>query len=243
MLLNPFAIDRLTPMPWKNGGGTTREVVAWPIGAGLDDFDWRISIASIAASGPFSAFAGIDRTILLLDGDGVHLASPDHGIDHRLDQRWQPFAFAGEAPIDCTLLGGPSTDFNLMTRRDRVQGLVEVLTPAQRGTGQPNPVAFRSLLSEGLVLAVRGRWQIETSAVSHSPHPVTFPALPLRRFDAGRGFWWATGRRELDDAATPIVSLQPESADACLIRVTIIRHWSANPQRPSSNHGTHQISA
>ena len=80
-----FSSQALPATPWKNGGGTTQEVVCWPQGAGLDSFEWRISIAHIAQSGPFSAFAGIDRVITLLSGDGVHLHSPDGAINHRVE--------------------------------------------------------------------------------------------------------------------------------------------------------------
>ena len=71
----------------------------------MDSFGWRISVATIAQAGPFSAFAGVDRQITLLDGDGVHLHSADGQINHALDQRWQPFAFSGDVALVCTLLG------------------------------------------------------------------------------------------------------------------------------------------
>ena len=63
----------LRAAPWKNGGGSTTEIAISPPDAGFDDFDWRISVATIAADGPFSAFAGIDRVITLLAGAGVLL--------------------------------------------------------------------------------------------------------------------------------------------------------------------------
>lgn len=120
-----FALAELTPMPWKNGGGTTREIAAWPPAAGLDAFDWRLSIADIAADGPFSAFPGIDRQIVLLDGAGVRLQARDGSFDHRLVAVGEPFAFAGEATVDATLLGGPTRDFNVMTRRGRCHARVQ----------------------------------------------------------------------------------------------------------------------
>ena len=55
-------------MPWKNGGGTTAEIAAFPDGAGFNAFDWRISLAEVASDGPFSAFPGIDRTLMLVEG-------------------------------------------------------------------------------------------------------------------------------------------------------------------------------
>ena len=63
----------LRAAPWKNGGGSTTEIAIAPLGAGFDDFDWRISLATITASGPFSSFPGIDRSLMLVDGDSVQL--------------------------------------------------------------------------------------------------------------------------------------------------------------------------
>ena len=51
-------------MPWKNGGGETAEIAVSPPGAALDDFDWRLSMARVETDGPFSAFPGIDRTLV-----------------------------------------------------------------------------------------------------------------------------------------------------------------------------------
>ena len=116
-VLRRFSRASLPATPWKNGGGTTQEIACWPAGAGLEDFGWRVSIARIAQAGPFSRFAGIDRSIMLLEGDGVRLRSADGAIDHRLDAPHRPFAFSGDIALDCTLLGGASSDFNVMTRR------------------------------------------------------------------------------------------------------------------------------
>lgn len=116
MSLTRFDFDSLSVTPWRNGGGETREIACWPVGS--QDFDWRASIATIAQDGPFSAFDGIDRSITLLEGDGVHLFSAGQ-IDHRLSQVGEPFAFSGDVALDATLLGGVSQDFNIMTRRGR----------------------------------------------------------------------------------------------------------------------------
>ncbi|HEY3949962.1 HutD family protein, partial [Phenylobacterium sp.] len=47
------AADR-APQPWKNGGGLTWPVAVSPEGAGLDGFDWRLSLALVESGGPFS---------------------------------------------------------------------------------------------------------------------------------------------------------------------------------------------
>ena len=109
-------------MPWKNGGGLTEEIATHPAGATLDNFAWRISVAEVARDGPFSRFAGIDRTITLIKGAGMRLSGGARDIVMRT--LFEPYSFDGEAPIDCSLVSGPIRDFNAMTRRDRVRGFV-----------------------------------------------------------------------------------------------------------------------
>ncbi|CAI0832056.1 Various environmental stresses-induced protein [Serratia proteamaculans] len=108
MSLTRFDFASLPVTPWRNGGGETREIASWPLGA--QDFDWRASIATIAQDGPFSAFSGIDRSITLLEGDGVRLFSAGQ-IDHHLSQVGEPFSFSGDVALQATLLGGQQSGF------------------------------------------------------------------------------------------------------------------------------------
>jgi hypothetical protein len=102
-------------VPWKNGGGTTSEVVAFPSGAGFDDFGWRISIADIARGGPFSQFPGIDRTLAMLKGEvSLSIAGRDAIA---LSADMPPVEFPGDVPTSAELIGGAATDLNVMTRR------------------------------------------------------------------------------------------------------------------------------
>lgn len=110
--------DGLVARPWKNGGGVTREIAFSPPGSGLDDFDWRLSTAEVAADGPFSRFAGVDRRLYLLDGAGLDLCFTDR--TSRL-LTGEHLDFAGEAEVFGALLGGPVTDLNIMVRRDRAR--------------------------------------------------------------------------------------------------------------------------
>jgi uncharacterized protein len=121
-----FRADDLVAAPWKNGGGATREIAAYPPGSTFDDFAWRVSIADVDADGPFSRFAGIDRTIVLLDGNGMELVL-DGAAGHRLDQPFEPFEFAGETGVAAVLIDGPTRDFNLMVRRELATGSLTVL--------------------------------------------------------------------------------------------------------------------
>jgi uncharacterized protein len=101
--------------PWKNGGGTTRDILVSPPGASLDEFDWRISLAQVDRDGPFSRFDNVDRTLVLLSG-AMTLHEPDRRIDL---VRGEPVEFPGERAIDASLNGGATIDFNVMTRRGR----------------------------------------------------------------------------------------------------------------------------
>ncbi|UPG86236.1 HutD family protein [Luteibacter aegosomatis] len=122
--------DDLKAVPWKNGLGITREIAVFPNGAGMDDFLWRASIADVDTASPFSVFPGIDRTIVLLEGDGFTMTL-DGEREHALTEPCVPFAFAGEARVEVRLANGATRDFNLMVRRGEAEGDILVL----RGPG------------------------------------------------------------------------------------------------------------
>ena len=106
-------------MRWKNGLGETTEIAVWPEGASVDDFDWRISTARVEADGPFSPFEGIDRTLTVLHGAGLRLSVEGAGTIE-LSRATPPHGFAGDRPTGATLVAGPVTDLNVMTRRSRL---------------------------------------------------------------------------------------------------------------------------
>jgi uncharacterized protein len=113
-------VNRVAAVPWRNGGGVTRELLAWPDGS---DWHCRISVADITADGPFSAFPGIERWFAVLEGDGVVL----HFADHRdaLDGTSPPLHFDGAAAPQCSLQGGATRDLNLMLRRGTGNGMMQ----------------------------------------------------------------------------------------------------------------------
>ena len=105
-------------MKWRNGGGETAEIAVSPEDAGLDDFDWRVSMARVESAGPFSLFPGVYRTLSILEGEGVVL-----DIEGRLPVRLtgvsEPYGFPADVAVHAGLVGGPITDLNVMTRRGR----------------------------------------------------------------------------------------------------------------------------
>lgn len=110
-------------MPWSNGAGITYEVVRSPESG---DFDWRVSLAEIENDGPFSVLSGIDRSLVLLEGEQVILTNADKTI--RLEELIV-YNFPGEVPFECTLTSGPAKDLNIMTRRNKFSSKTEVLGP------------------------------------------------------------------------------------------------------------------
>ncbi len=114
-------------MPWKNGGGTTLEWAVDPPGATLDKgFRWRISSAEVRVSGPFSAFPGLERWLLLVEGPGFAIDFGAHGRVELLDPL-VPLCFSGDWPATATLVDGPCRDFNLMVDPRRCRARLEIL--------------------------------------------------------------------------------------------------------------------
>lgn len=110
-------------MPWKNGGGETTEIAVFPENAGLSDFDWRVSMAKVEEDGPFSAFAGIDRTLSVLEGAGIVL-SVEGAAPTPLTRDSKPHSFPADVPTSASLIDGAVFDFNVMTRRGKIRHAV-----------------------------------------------------------------------------------------------------------------------
>lgn len=143
-----FTIADLPAQAWKNGGGTTRELACF--GQPGQPFDCRFSIADIDGDGPFSDFAGYDRQMALIDGDGIRLHGP--GISLRLAPGEGPIAFSGDVPVHASLLGGKSRDFNVMTRRAACDARIELLHESASLRDAAGQVFAWCLL------ALRGNW-------------------------------------------------------------------------------------
>jgi len=168
MTLHGFDVADLVPVPWKNGGGTTREIVCVPRDAGFDRFAWRASIATIAGDAAFSIFPGVDRVIALLHGPAVHLHGTG-GTGHRLDLPAASLAFDGAAAVRATLLGpGAACVLNVMTRRGTWAATIRVVRDAQalpRATG-------------GVLYVAAGAWCVESDASG------------VAVWSKGQGGWW-----------------------------------------------------
>jgi uncharacterized protein len=101
-------------IPWKNGGGMTHEAIRVP--AAGETFLWRVSVAHIDASGPFSDFAGYRRNMVLLQGRGLMLKF-DGGENCLLQKIGDSAQFDGAVSTCCELLDGPCVDLNFMVSK------------------------------------------------------------------------------------------------------------------------------
>lgn len=106
---------------WRNGSGWTREILRSPsFGTDTGDaWDWRMSIAEIEQDAPFSQFPGVERELVLLHGNGLRLRFDDDDV-HEIEPPHGRLRFAGERIASGELIDGPTHDFNLMWRRDRI---------------------------------------------------------------------------------------------------------------------------
>jgi len=190
------ALADVPAQAWRNGGGTTRELLAL---GGAQAPDGRISVADIDAPGPFSDFSGYERRMALLEGSGVALRGD---AQLRLAPGGTPLVFRGEWKLHAGLPGGPARVLNVMSRR----GVCEAGLRAEYG---------RCRLDERLagadawcLLAARGNWTVRLAggdsvaldadtAMLHSGSPDAAGAGPAWAEPAGAAatLWIACLRR------------------------------------------------
>lgn len=145
----------VAPQPWRNGGGRTRELLAWPNAA---NWRFRISVADIEADGPFSSFSGVQRWFAVVEGNGVELTID--GRTQRVTRDGAPLQFAGGAATHCRLQDGPTVDLNLMLR-----GLPGRVLAATDG------VEWRPGLAQcGLYTAVAGHCRSDSDTTALPAH-------------------------------------------------------------------------
>ena len=119
-MIHTVSLADVATQPWRNGGGVTQELLAWPAEAAASDWQLRISVARIERDGPFSAYPGVERWFAVLQGEGVVLRFANRRV--MLGAGSEPVRFEGAAAPDCSLLDGPTQDLNLMVRDDAGRG-------------------------------------------------------------------------------------------------------------------------
>lgn len=184
--MNPslIRVDQITPTPWLNGGGITRDLVAWPA---PDDWALRISLADIEKDGPFSAYPGVQRWFVVLQGHGVRLRWPQRTVKLTMDN--PPLNFDGAPPPGCALLDGPTRDLNLLINEDRAEGSMQRVVA---GIEHRVPAALRAVFTchdarlqiDGAPALALPAWSLLwTPAAAHQRWKLSAKAPGLRA-------WW-----------------------------------------------------
>ena len=118
--------------PWRNGGGVTFEVARRPHPSATREYLWRVSIARVASAGPFSAFHGFQRLIMVIEGNGMSLRGL--GAADVALERDQPRRFDGAAAVEGLIPQGPVSDLNVIFDPDHCDARLRVLDgPAPPG--------------------------------------------------------------------------------------------------------------
>jgi len=115
-MLTILSPETFKTIPWKNGSGHTTEL-AINSGGNLDNFDWRLSIASVVNDGDFSNFSGYQRNLVLIEGKGLILDHRNGDID-KLTNLLDIAHFDGGSKTYGSLVNGGIKDFNIMTKQN-----------------------------------------------------------------------------------------------------------------------------
>lgn len=124
----------LVDVPWKNGGGITRNIAVANFAARTA---WRLSRADVAQDGAFSSFTGLVRILTVVSDTGMVLEHPNGTLDA---DPWQSVRFGGELDVFARLKDGPLSDLNLMFDPSLCEGTVSTLRgPLDLETIPPEP--------------------------------------------------------------------------------------------------------
>lgn len=141
-LLDP---TRVTPVPWLNGAGVTRELRSDTAPDGT--LRWRISVADLVGSAEFSTFPGLDRLF-------VPLGPLQLTVEGRVQscEAGDQVRFSGEAQVTSTI-PAPTRALNVMTRRGLCRA--EVALRSRNGSDSPDPSVVATVLLGALAADVR----------------------------------------------------------------------------------------
>jgi len=110
---------------WRNGRGVSWDIASDQSFSQSGEFGWRLAMAEIAESGPFSVYGAVDRVFTLLSGKGLDLLFAG-GSKIAVGQPFVPHSFACDVAADCELRDGPCAALNLFTAREKWRAEVDV---------------------------------------------------------------------------------------------------------------------
>lgn len=128
--------DYTPTQPWRNGGGTTRELLVWPtleysesqnLAIAVPPWQVRITLAKMDKNGVFSAFPGVQRWYSVAQGTGVILHMPNEVLT--LHPGDAPLCYDGAITPACELIDGSTENLNIMAQQG--QATMSVVQPKQ----------------------------------------------------------------------------------------------------------------
>ena len=191
--------DDVAAQPWRNGGGATRELLARPAG---DAWRVRVSVAEVAADGPFSSFPGVTRWFAVLEGRGVELTVDGRRASLHGERRRRSPSPARPTTI-CRLLDGPTRDLNLMLRGGsgalvRVVGQRDVAAARRASAACTRRRTGRAASSRRRSLTTTSRRFPRMRCAGGRTRPPAWPSTAA----AGGSTSTASGRNGIDGAAS-----------------------------------------
>ena len=157
--------DAIDAVAWKNGGGLTQALLAWP---SSNDWQLRLSVATITKNGAFSEFPGVTRWFTVLNGAGVALSFSDQTLN--AGPETEPVMFNGNDACHAHLLDQPVIAFNVMA------------TPALKTTVGRFKAQTQSIRAAAGLIAVFGltpsKSLIGTTQIALQPHELFWCVVP-----------------------------------------------------------------
>jgi len=134
-------------MPWANGKGTSYEIASDRDNE--DRWSWRVAIAPVVVDGEFSSLPGVDRELVVIEGNGMVLEVDGESVECLPGQ---VVRFSGDSTTFARLVDGPVVDLGLMTVRGSVAGSMSIVADVGDNLGSRVVVA----LSEKVEIGVEG---------------------------------------------------------------------------------------
>lgn len=140
---------QIEPRPWKNGRGVTRNL--FDDSSGAEDWTWRVSIAEITGTQPYSSYPGLRRGQVALGPGDVDLTINDRTVTLAPEGI---VTFDGEDAVTARPSEVGFLDLNVMTRRDAWTAEVEII---DGGIAAARDEQIVVLVALGLDCAIDGR--------------------------------------------------------------------------------------
>ena len=155
-------VDEHRAMPWANGLGTSYEVASDRNVDGV--WTWRVAIAPVVLDGSFSVMPGVDRELVVIEGNGMVLEVDGESVEC-LPGR--VVRFSGDSTTFARLIDKPVVDLGLMTVRGRLQASPKTVHLRPQGLLQHAMSSHRQHCDHSLL---HSSYQGHLPTASHGVH-------------------------------------------------------------------------